>query len=115
MSPAELGALGERVLDRLRAQAAQYGVEFPGVHWEGARFEYQRDPASGLDALVARWIRGPRQVQITLRPDGHVYGECDLQVDHPSQSGYWMDVLAIWGLAPALRCEPTLIRKPGQD
>lgn len=112
MNSGAVRPLGELVLDRLRAQAAQYGVDLPDLHWEGARLAFQRDPASGQEALVARWVRGSRNVEITLRPDGHVYGECDLLVDHPLRPGYWMDVLAIWGQPPALRCEPNLIRKP---
>ena len=104
--------LGELVLDRLRAQAAQYGVELVGLNWDAARFNKQRDPATSLDALLAHWECNGRNVQITLRPDGHVYGECDLLIDHPARPGFWMDTLAVWGLPPALRCEPSLIVKP---
>jgi hypothetical protein len=112
MSPSELRPLGELVLDRLRAQAAQYGVDLPSVHWDGARFAYERDPSTGRDALVARWVKGPRNLQVTLRPDGHVHAEFDLLIDHPARPGYWMDVLTLWGQPPALRCEPSLIKKP---
>lgn len=113
MTPSEARPLGERVLDRLQALAAQYGVELPNLHWDGARFAFQRDPATGHDALIARWVRGARNIEITLRPDGHIYAECDLLVDHPSRPGYWMDTLALWGRRDAeLRCEPSLIRKP---
>ena len=112
MNPDSARAVGELVLDRLRAQATQFGVDLGGVHWEGARFKFERDPSSGHDALVASWVRGARNVQIALRPDGHVHAECDLLVDHPSRPGYWMDVLTIWGRAPHLRCEPSLIAKP---
>lgn len=112
MVPSELRPIGELALDRLCAQAAQFGVDLPGLHWESARLAFQRDPSTGSDALVARWVRGARNIEITLRPDGHVYGECDLLVDHPLRPGWWMDVLAIWGRPPRLRCEPTLIKKP---
>ena len=100
------------MLDRLRAEALRYGVDLPGLVWESAQFNLQRDPVSGLDALLARWDCGGRSVQLVLRPDGHAYGECDLLVDHPSQPGFWMDTLAVWGLPPALKCEPNLIAKP---
>jgi len=112
MSPDSARSAGEAVLDRLRAEAAQYGVELPGLAWESAQFDLQRDPSSGQDAVLARWLCGGRNVQITLRPDGHIYGECDLLIDHPARPGFWMDTLAVWGLPPALRCEPSLIIKP---
>ena len=112
MSPEAARAAGEPVLDRLRAEAARYGVELPGLAWESAHFDLQRDPASGLDALLARWHCGGRLGQLTLRPDGHVYCECDLLIDHPARPGFWMDVLAIWGLPPDIKCEPNLIAKP---
>lgn len=100
------------MLARLRTEALRYGVELPGLAWESAHFDLQRDPASGLDALLAHWVCNGRNVQLTLRPDGHVYGECDLLIDHPARQGFWMDTLAVWGLPPALRCEPSLIVKP---
>lgn len=112
MNPDSARAAGEAVLERLRAEAANYGVELPGLTWELAQFNLQRDPASGLDALLARWDCGGRKVMLTLRPDGHVYGECDLLVDHPARPGFWMDTLAVWGLPAALKCEPSLIVKP---
>ena len=112
MSPEAARVVGESVLRRLRAEAAGYGVDLPGLAWDSAHFDLQRDPASGLDALLARWQCAGRKVQLTLRPDGHVYGECDLLIDHPTRPGWWMDVLAIWGVPPGLSCEPSLIAKP---
>lgn len=112
MNPDSARAAGELVLERLRAETARYGVELPGLNWESAHFDLQRDPASGQDALLARWHCAGRRVQLTLRPDGHVYGECDLLIDHPTRPGFWMDTLALWGLPSALRCEPSLIVKP---
>ena len=112
MSPDSARAAGEAVLARLRAEALRYGVELPGMVWESAHFDRQRDPLSGLDALLARWQCAGRNVQLVLRPDGHVHGECDLLIDHPARPGFWMDTLGVWGLPPALRCEPNLIAKP---
>lgn len=112
MSHDSARAAGEAVLDRLRTEAARYGVELSGLVWESAHFDRQRDPLSGLDALLARWQCAGRSVQLVLRPDGHVYGECDLLVDHPTRQGFWMDTLAVWGLPPVLRCEPNLIAIP---
>lgn len=112
MNPSSARAVGEAVLERLRAGAASYGVELPDLVWESAQFDLQRDPASGEDAVLARWLSAGRNVQITLRPDGHAYGECDLLIDHPARPGFWMDTLAVWGLPPTLRCEPNLIAKP---
>lgn len=112
MNPSSARAAGEAVLERLRAEAMRYGVELPGLVWESAHFDRQRDPLSGLDALLARWQCAGRRVQLVLRPDGHVYGECDLLIDHPTRQGFWMDTLGVWGLPPALRCEPNLIAIP---
>lgn len=112
MNPASARAAGEQVLERLRAEAARHGVALPGLAWDAAHFELQRDPASGHDALLARWQCGGRNAMLTLRPDGHVYGECDLLIDHPARPGIWMDTLAVWGLPPELRIEPNLIVKP---
>jgi len=105
-------AAGESALGRLATEAARYGVTLPGLAWEAARFELQRDPVTGLDALLSRWHCAGRNVQLMLRPDGHVYGECELLIDHPARPGFWMDTLAVWGLPSALRCEPNLIPKP---
>jgi hypothetical protein len=112
VNPDAARAAGEAVLDRLRAEAAAYGVDLAGLSWASASFDRQRDPATGEDALLARWQCDGRALRITLRPDGGVYGECDLLLDHPTRPGYWLDTLAIWGMPPALRCEPTLIAKP---
>ncbi len=112
MTPDSARPVGEAVLDRLRAEAAQYGIDLPGLAWDSAQFDQQRDPASGQDAVLARWLCAGRKVVLTLRPDGHVYGECDLLIDHPTRPGFWMDLLAIWGLPPTLKCEPNLIARP---
>jgi hypothetical protein len=112
VNPDSARAVGEAVLERLRAESIGYGVDLPGLAWAWAHFDLQRDPASGLDALVAHWHCGGRNVQLTLRPDGHVYGECDLLIDHPARAGFWMDTLAVWGLPGALKCEPNLIARP---
>lgn len=64
MSPESARAAGEAVLDRLRTEAAHYGVELPGLVWESAHFDWQRDPLSGLDALLARWQCAGRSVQL---------------------------------------------------
>lgn len=112
MNPEQARGTGEAALARITAEAARYGIRIPQMEWSGGRFERQRDPATGLDAVCARWQCDGRRVQLTLRPDGHVYGECDLLIDHPTKPGLWMDVLAIWGVPPALKAEPSLIRKP---
>lgn len=104
--------VGEPILARITAEVARYGVNLPGLDWAAGRFDNQRDPASGLDAVCARWNCDGRRVQLTLRPDGHIYGECDLLIDHPTKTGMWMDVLAIWGVPPTLKYEPSLIEKP---
>lgn len=106
--------MGEPILARFESEAARYGVRLPKLEWAAGRFDHQRDPASGLDAVCARWNYDGRRVQLTLRPDGHVYGECDLLIDHPTKRGMWMDVLAIWGIPPELKCEPSLIAKPAE-
>jgi hypothetical protein len=105
-------AVGEPILARIVVEAARYGLKLPALDWAAGRFVPQRDPASGLEALCARWEFDGRRVQLTLRLDGHVYGECDLLIDHPAKPGLWMDVLAIWGVPPVLKCEPSLIEKP---
>jgi hypothetical protein len=112
VSPDSARATGEAVLNRLRAEALRYGVDLSGLVWVSAQFNLQRDPVSGLDALLARWHCAGRSVQLVLRPDGHVYGECDLLVDHPTRPKFWMDTLAVWGRLAALKCEPNLISKP---
>jgi hypothetical protein len=104
--------VGEPILARISAEVARYGINLPRLDWSAGRFDHQRDPASGLDAIVARWDCEGRRLQLTLRPDGHIYGECDLLIDHPTKRGMWMDVLAIWGVPSALKCEPSLIKKP---
>ncbi|PKO84853.1 MAG: hypothetical protein CVU17_01345 [Betaproteobacteria bacterium HGW-Betaproteobacteria-11] len=112
MTPEAAQPTGERVLERLCAEAARYGVDLPGLAWATARFELQRDPLTGRDALLSRWRCESRNVQLLLRPDGYVYGECDLLADHPTRPELWMDVLAVWGMPAALKCEPNLIMKP---
>lgn len=112
MSPEAARGTGETVLALIRAEAVRYGVDLPDLGWGNGQFEQQRDPASGDDALIARWKCGGRKVELTLRPDGHVYGECDLLVDHPQRPKFWMDTLSVWGLPPAIKFEPNLIAKP---
>lgn len=112
MNPDIARPTGEAVLTLLRSEAVRYGVSLPVLLWNSARFEAQKDPSTGESALLARWQAEGRNVNLTLRPDGHIYGECDLLVDHPKRPGFWIDTLAVWGVPPGLKFEPNLIAKP---
>ncbi len=105
-------AQGEAVLAALRAEAAKWGVDLGGLSWEIARFDSQRDPSSGEEALLARWSLGDRRGQMTLRADGHVFAECDLLVDHPKKPAFWIEAVTAWGVLPLLKSEPRLVEKP---
>lgn len=99
----------------LRGEAVRYGILLPALPWDDAQFAEQRDPSTGESALLARWQAEGRQVSLTLRPDGHVYGECDLLADHPKRPGFWMDTLSVWGIPPSLKFEPNLVAKPDES
>ena len=112
MTPESMRAEGELVLARICSEAALFGVTLTGLVWSAGRFDRQRDPASGEDALIVVWKLDGRRVQLTLRPDGNIFAECDLLIDHPQKPKFWMDTLTVWGTASALKAEPNLIEKP---
>ena len=102
----------EAVLAALRAEAAKRGVDLAALDWAAARFDRQRDPSSGEEALLARWNLDGRRGHLTLRTDGHVYAECDLLIDHPRRPQFWIEAATVWGVLPALKSEPRLVEKP---
>lgn len=117
MSAAAQRAVAERprldaLFAALRAEAARCGVALDLPAWEAVQFSLQRDPASGDDALCAHWRLAGRRGQLSLRPDGHAWAECDLLVDHPQRPAFWIEAVTAWGLAPDLKSEPRLLAKP---
>lgn len=112
MTPESMRAEGELVLNRIRNEAVRFGVRLDGLQWSAGRFDRQRDPASGEDALVVVWKLDGRKVELVLRHDGNIFAECDLLIDHPQKPRFWMDTLTVWGTASALKAEPNLIEKP---
>ncbi len=104
-------AMGEATLAALIGEAARQGVMFPVPDWEAAQFSLQRDPFSGEESLQVRWAGQPRG-QLTLRPQGWVYGELDVCVPHPQKPGQWIEAITAWGQAPRLKVEARLLDVP---
>lgn len=111
LAPAQRARV-ETVFAALRAEGAKWGVDLAALTPESARYDSQRDPSSGEEALLARWTVDGRRGQMTLRADGHVFAECDLLVDHPRRPVFWIEAATVWGILPLLKSEPRLVEKP---
>lgn len=82
--------------------------------WERARFELQRDPASGLSSLVGTWKNagGQRVGSIIFHCDGSFFAEYDVVEQHPKKSNWFIEAVSAWGKGDVIKSEARLIPMP---
>lgn len=83
--------------------------------WERARFELQRDPASGQSSLVGVWrdMNGHRVGSIIFHCDGNFFAEYDVVEQHPKDSRWFVEAVSAWGKNNLIKSETRLISVPG--
>lgn len=79
--------------------------------WERARFELQRDPASGQTSLVGTWkdTRGQRLGGVIFHCDGSFYAEYDVVEPHPRDKRWFVEAVVAWGKNATIKAEARLL------
>ena len=105
---------GEAALAALQREGEKWALALVLPAWDEARFELQRDPYSGAEALLARWS-GARPGQVTVRGDGSVYAEWDVLCAHPRDSRLWIEAVIAWGTPPLVKSELRVLELPDES
>ena len=110
----QVRALGESVCKALSDEVEKIGLAEKALitaPWERARFELQRDPASGQTSLIGTWrdSNGHRVGSIVFHCDGSFFAEYDVVAQHPSDERWFVEAVNAWGKADTIKAEPRLL------
>lgn len=103
--------LGERVLSAMQRLAEHHDTPLQGFSWDKGHFSLVKDPFSGEESLMVRWIDESRGT-LNLRPGGWVYGELDVCRPHPTKAGQWVEAIVAWGQVDKLKMEIRTLDQP---
>jgi len=113
---AALRPQGEKIRAALIAEAEKLGLTEPLAlpTWDEARFELQRDPASGQESLAVLWknARGHLQGSIMMHADGSFFAEYDVVRTHPKKPKWFVEAVTAWGHDDTVKSEPRLLPMP---
>jgi hypothetical protein len=106
--------LGESVCMALSDEVKKIGLPEKALTtapWERARFELQRDPASGQSSLVGIWrdANGQRVGSIIFHCDGSFFAEYDVVEPHPQDRRWFVEAVNAWGKNNTIKSEPRLL------
>ena len=110
----QVSALGESICNVLCAEVAKMGLQEKALNtapWKRARFELQRDPASGQSSLIGTWkdASGQRIGSIIFHCDGSFYAEYDVVENHPQDRRWFIEAVTAWGKNSIIKAEPRLL------
>ena len=110
----QVRALGESICNVLADEVAIIGLSEKAcatAPWERARFELQRDPASGQTSLVGIWrdTGGQRVGSIIFHCDGSFFAEYDVVAQHPTDQRWFVEAVNAWGKHDTIKAEPRLL------
>jgi hypothetical protein len=106
--------VGEAICKALTQEVEKIGLNEKAVliaPWERARFELQRDPASGQSSLFGLWqdANGHRVGSIIFHCDGTFFAEYDVVEQHPKDQRWFVEAVNAWGKGRAIKVEPRLL------
>lgn len=110
----QVRALGESICMALSDEVTKIGLPEKArliAPWERARFEMQRDPASGQYSLVGTWqdSKGQRVGCIIFHCDGSFFAEYDIVEPHPTDQRWFVEAVNAWGKNETVKVEPRLL------
>lgn len=110
----EVRSLGESICVALSDEVKKIGLKEKAQNtapWQRARFELQRDPASGQSSLVGIWkdSSGQRIGSIIFHCDGSFFAEYDVIEQHPSDKRWFVEAVNAWGRNNTIKAEPRLL------
>jgi len=114
----QVRALGESVCLALSNEVKKIGLPeekaLLTAPWERARFEMQRDPASGEFSLVGTWknAQGQHVGSIIFHCDGTFFAEYDVVEQHPTDQRWFVEAVSAWGKNDTIKSEPRLLPMP---
>lgn len=87
----------------------------------GSHLQYslERDPLSGLDALVGVWTH-PTSTSayklgtIIFHVDGSFFAEYDVLQPHPSKRKWFVEAVTVWGRGDDIKGDPRLLPALGE-
>ena len=105
---------GESICSALAFEVEKIGLGEKALviaPWERARFEIQRDPASGQTSLVGTWrdTNGQRVGSIIFHYDGSFFAEYDVVEQHPRERRWFVEAVNAWGKNNSIKAEPRLL------
>ncbi|WP_455212475.1 hypothetical protein [Kaarinaea lacus] len=106
--------MGELICNALADEVKKIGLTEKAVAtapWQRARFELQRDPASGESSLVGTWrdSRGQRVGSIIFHCDGSFFAEYDVVAPHPHDQRWFIEAVNAWGREDIIKAELRLL------
>ena len=106
--------LGESICKTLINEVEKIGLKDKALliaPWERARFELQRDPASGQSSLFGIWqdSNGHRMGSIVFHCDGSFFAEYDVVEQHPKDQRWFVEAVNAWGKDRTIKAEPRLL------
>lgn len=105
--------LGEAVCLYIRTLAKGLGANLTNEpDWQKTTFNEKTDPYSGEISLVGTWKNGNRYGTATFFPDGRVFAEYQLLVNHPEKPRKFVESVSVWGHLGALKQEANLLDLP---
>ena len=106
--------MGESICSALADEVKKIGLAEKAIAtapWQRARFELQRDPASGESSLVGTWrdASGQRGGSIIFHCDGSFFAEYDVVEPHPHDRRWFIEAVNAWGREDIIKAELRLL------
>jgi len=110
----QVRAVGEVICETLAKEVEKIGLVEKAnatAPWQRARFELQRDPASGQSSLVGTWqdAKGQRLGGIIFHCDGSFFAEYDIVEPHPHDQRWFVEAVNAWGKHDLVKSELRLL------
>ena len=110
----QVRGLGESICKALMDEVDKMGLKDKALliaPWERARFELQRDPASGQSSLFGIWqdANGHRVGSIIFHCDGTFFAEYDVVEQHPKDQRWFVEAVNAWGKDLTIKVEPRML------
>ncbi len=85
----------------------------------GSHLQYslERDPLSGLDALVGVWVHptsGYKLGTLIFHVDDSFFAEYDVLQPHPSKRQWFVEAVTVWGKGDDIKGDPRLLPALGE-
>ena len=102
-------ALGNAVCAALRGQVEKLGLSIGDEPiWAEATFVETVDPFSQKINLIGTWRGKQRYGTVTIFPDGRIFAEYQVLLQHPAIENSYVESVQVWGRPEKLRGDPVL-------